>query len=67
MNIPFYFLTFLFIPLFSLAAASSDQLARRIQSHLTIHDLLSARQEAEEALVIYPQEAKLYEYYIRVC
>lgn len=61
-----FFFLFLLNPSYLFAQASFEHSIRRIQSHLIINDLVSARQEAEEALNFYPQESELKKCYIRV-
>lgn len=47
------------------AISEPDQLARRIQAHLTISDSAAAVEEAQQALSVYPREASLHEGLIR--
>ena len=50
----------------SLYAYSEDvKLARRVHSHITIHDLQAAHAEAVGALAVYPRSQPLHEIYIR--
>ena len=46
------------------AGESEEQLARRVQAHLTIHDATAAAQEARLALLLYPQSSLLHARYI---
>lgn len=52
---------------FSLSAWGDEAsiLTRRIQAHQLIKDYSSARQEAEEALLLYPRSPAIHEAYIR--
>lgn len=47
------------------AASDEERLARRIQAHLTVRDYSVAVEEAQQALILYPQSAPLYEGSIR--
>lgn len=54
------------LPTFSLFSLEEEQFARRLQAHLILNDPHSARKEAEEALLLYPQSMALHEGYIRI-
>jgi HEAT repeat protein len=63
-----YFLTLVSIILWGsslLAISEEDRLMRRIQAHITIQDYKSAVEEAQQALVLYPESVSLHEGYIR--
>lgn len=57
----------IYFPLQALFSYPIDSIAyaRRIQAHLTIRDYPGAIEEAERALVLYPQAPLLYEGYIK--
>lgn len=50
---------------FAAVPSEEERLARRVQSHLMIHDYLSAVEESEQAIQLYPTSSLLYEGYIR--
>lgn len=59
-----FWLTLCCIPAF-LISQDAEQLVRRVQAHLIIQDRASAKQEAEEAMKLYPKSCAIHEAYIQ--